>query len=222
MGWIKELKIKGWQKKSLQNNKALMSLHTVKHNFKTTKLQREQLHGHKSYLLWFTGLSGSGKSTLANLVEIELHKKGLSTYILDGDNVRQGINKDLSFAPQDRTENIRRIAEISNLMLDAGVVTLATFVSPYIKDREAVKQIVGSNNVIEIYVNTTLEVCEQRDVKGLYKKARAGEIENMTGISAPYQAPIHPDLEVITDGQPIEQSVKTILEFINKKLKPSA
>ena len=198
-----------------------MSLHTVKYDFKTTKLQRELLYGHKAYLLWFTGLSGSGKSTLANLVEIELHKKGISTYILDGDNVRQGICKDLTFTPQDRSENIRRIAEISNLMLDAGVVTLAAFVSPYSKDRETVKQIVGIDNFIEIYVNTSLEVCERRDVKGLYKKARAGEIKNMTGISAPYQAPVNPDIEVITDGQPIDDSVKTILDFINKKLKPN-
>jgi adenylylsulfate kinase len=196
-----------------------VSLHTVTQNYKITKIQRELLHGHKAYLLWFTGLSGSGKSTLANLVEMELHKKGLSTYILDGDNVRQGINKDLSFSHQDRSENIRRIAEISTLMLDAGVLTLAAFVSPYIKDREAVKQIVGQDNVLEIYVNTSLAACERRDVKGLYKKARAGEIKNMTGISAPYQAPLNPDLEVITDGQPIEKSVKTILEFINKKLK---
>ena len=198
-----------------------MSLNTVKHNYKTTKSQREQLHGHKAYLLWFTGLSGSGKSTLANLVEMELHKKGLSTYTLDGDNIRQGINKDLSFSPQDRSENIRRIAEISNLMLDAGVVTLAAFVSPYIKDREAIKQIVGRDNVIEIYVNTSLAECERRDVKGLYKKARTGEIKNMTGISAPYQAPVNPDIILITDGQPIEDGVKKILELINKKLKPS-
>jgi len=196
-----------------------MSLHTVKQNYKTTKIQREVLHGHKAYLLWFTGLSGSGKSTLANLVEIALHRQGLSTYILDGDNIRQGINKDLSFVPEDRTENIRRIAEISNLMLDAGIITLATFVSPYIKDREKVKKIVGSDNFIEIYVNTSIEECERRDVKGLYKKARSGEIKNMTGISAPYEAPIKPKLEVFTDGQPIEESVKTILEFINKKLK---
>ena len=194
-----------------------MSLHTVKQNYKITKSQRETLHGHKAYLLWFTGLSGSGKSTLANLVEIELHKKGLSTYILDGDNVRQGINKDLSFTPQDRSENIRRIAEISNLMLDAGVVTLAAFVSPYIKDREAVKQIVGPDNIIEIYVNTSLVECERRDVKGLYKKARAGEIKTMTGISAPYQAPTHPDIEIITDGQAIQESVAVIMQFLNTK-----
>ena len=196
-----------------------MSLHTITQNYKITKTQRETLHGHKAYLLWFTGLSGSGKSTLANLVEMELHKKGLSTYILDGDNVRQGINKDLSFAPKDRSENIRRIAEISNLMLDAGVVTLAAFVSPYIEDREAVKQIVGLDKFIEIYVNTSLELCESRDVKGLYKKARAGEIKNMTGISAPYQAPTHPDIEIITDGQTIQESLAVIMQFLNTKFK---
>jgi len=198
-----------------------MSVNVIKHDYKTTKIQREELHGHKAYLLWFTGLSGSGKSTLANLVEIALHKQCLSTYILDGDNIRQGINKDLSFAPEDRTENIRRIAEISNLMLNAGVITLAAFVSPYIKDREEVQQIVGTDNFIEIFVNTSLEECERRDVKGLYKKARSGEIKNMTGISAPYEAPINPDLEVITDGQSIEESLEIIINFITKKLKPS-
>ena len=138
-----------------------------------------------------------------------------------GDNIRQGINKDLSFAHEDRTENIRRIAEISNLMLNAGLITLAAFVSPYIKDREEVQQIVGTDNFIEIFVNTSLEECERRDVKGLYKKARSGEIKNMTGISAPYEAPVNPDLEVITDGQSIEESVEIIINFINKKLKPS-
>ena len=198
-----------------------MSLNTVKQNYKTSKSDREELHEHKAYLLWFTGLSGSGKSTLANLVEIELHKKGLSTYVLDGDNIRQGINKDLSFSPLDRTENIRRIAEISNLMLDAGVITLAAFISPYIKDREEVQQIVGSDNFIEIFVNTSLEECERRDVKGLYKKARSGEIKNMTGITAPYEVPINPDLEVITDSHSLEENVEIIINFINKKLKPS-
>ena len=196
-----------------------MSLNIVKHNYKTTKSQREALHGHKSYLIWFTGLSGSGKSTLANLIEVELHKKGLSTYILDGDNIRRGINKKLSFNPEDRTENIRRIGEIANLMLDAGVITLAAFVSPYIKDREGVMQIVGPENFIEIYVNTSIEECERRDVKGLYKKARKGEIKDMTGISAPYEAPINPDLEIVTDGQSIEESIQSILKFLNQKLK---
>ena len=196
-----------------------MSLNTLKHIYKVTKTDREKKQGNRAFLLWFTGLSGSGKSTLANLVEVALHKQNKSTYVLDGDNIRQGINKDLSFAPEDRTENIRRIAEISNLMLDAGVITLAAFVSPYLKDRELVKKIVGENNFIEIFVNTSLSECEHRDVKGLYKKARSGEIKNMTGISAPYEAPVKPNLEVVTDGQPIEESIKTILEFINTKLK---
>ena len=196
-----------------------MSLNIVKHNFRVTKKKREAKQGHKSYLLWFTGLSGSGKSTLANLVEVALHEQNKATYVLDGDNIRRGINKDLTFAPEDRSENIRRIAEISNLMLDAGVLTLAAFVSPYIKDREEVKQIVGADNFIEIYVNTSLEECENRDVKGLYKKARAGEIKNMTGISAPYEASTNPDFEIITDGQSIEDSVKEVLTFLNNKFK---
>jgi len=196
-----------------------MSLNTVKHVFRVTKELREANQGHKAFLLWFTGLSGSGKSTLANLLEVALHEQNRMTYVLDGDNIRQGINKDLTFAPEDRSENIRRIAEISNLMLDAGVLTLAAFVSPYIKDREEVKQIVGVDNFIEIYVNTSLEECESRDVKGLYKKARAGEIKNMTGISAPYEAPTNPDFEIITDGQSIEDSVKEVLIFLNNKLK---
>lgn len=195
-----------------------MSLHTVIQDYRITKTKREQIHGHKSYLLLFTGLSGSGKSTLANLVEVSLHNKGLSTYILDGDNIRQGINKDLTFAPEDRSENIRRIAEISSLMVDAGVITLAAFISPYIKDRELIKNIVGAFNFIEIFVNTSLEECERRDVKGLYKKARAGEIKNMTGISAPYEAPKNPDFEIITDGQTIQDSVKEVLTFLNNKL----
>lgn len=195
-----------------------MGLNTIKHNYKITKSQREAQHGHKTYLLWFTGLSGSGKSTLANLVEVSLHEQGFSTYILDGDNIRFGINKDLSFTPKDRTENIRRIAEISNLMLDAGILTLATFVSPYLKDREAIKDIVGRENFIEFFINTSLDECERRDVKGLYKKARTGEINNMTGISDPYQVPVNPDLEVITDGHTIEENVETIMKFINNKL----
>ena len=196
-----------------------MSINTIRQDYKITKENRESLHGHRSFLLWFTGLSGSGKSTLANLVEIELHKLNVSTISLDGDNIRQGINKDLSFAPKDRTENIRRIAEIAHLMIDAGIVTLAAFVSPYMKDRENIRKIVGDDNFIEIYINTSLEECERRDVKGLYKKAREGEIKNMTGISAPYEAPINPDLEIVTDNQSVEKSVQTILDFIIQKLK---
>jgi adenylylsulfate kinase len=198
-----------------------MSLYTVKQDYKLSKINRESLHKHKAYLVWFTGLSGSGKSTLANLVEIALHKQSLSTYVLDGDNIRQGINKDLHFSPEDRTENIRRVAEISNLMLDAGILTIAAFISPYRKDRQMVKQIVGENNFIEIFVNTSLEECENRDVKGLYKKARSGEIKNMTGISSTYETPVSPDLEVVTDGATTKESLKIILEFLNKKIKPS-
>lgn len=196
-----------------------MSLDTLEHNYKVTREDREKHHGHRAFLLWFTGLSGSGKSTLANAVEMELFKRGISTYTLDGDNVRQGINKDLGFSPEDRTENVRRIAEIAHLMIDAGVVTLATFVSPYVKDRESIKAIVGEDHFTEIYVNTSLEECERRDVKGLYKKAREGKITNMTGISAPYEAPVNPDLEIKTDHQSIEASVQIILDFIVQKLK---
>lgn len=194
-----------------------MSSNTFNQPYKITKANREQLHGHKSYLIWFTGLSGSGKSTLANLVENELYNKGYSTYTLDGDNIRKGINKNLSFSPEDRSENIRRISEIANLMIDAGILTLAAFISPYIKDREGVKNIVGADNFIEIYVNTSLEECEKRDVKGLYKKARRGEIQNMTGISSPYEAPINPDFEVITDSQSVKESVQQVLKFLNQK-----
>jgi adenylylsulfate kinase len=195
-----------------------MSLNIVKHTYKVTKTDREKKQGNKAFLLWFTGLSGSGKSTLANLVEVALHKQNKSTYVLDGDNIRQGINKDLSFSPEDRSENIRRIAEVSKLMVHAGIITLAAFVSPYLKDRALVKKIVGENNFIEIFVNTSLEECEQRDVKGLYKKARSGEIKNMTGISAPYEIPKNPDFEIITNGQTIENSVNEILIFLNNKI----
>ena len=187
-------------------------------DYHITKKDRQRLHKHNSFLLWFTGLSGSGKSTLANLVEYELHQLNISTYTLDGDNIRCGINQSLGFSEEDRKENIRRIAEISKLFIDAGVVTLAAFVSPYINDRDNIKEIVGEENIIEIYINTSLEECERRDVKGLYKKARLGEIKNMTGITAPYESPVNPDLEIITDNLTIEESVKNILAFILTKL----
>jgi adenylylsulfate kinase len=187
-------------------------------NYQISKLDRQKLKGNKSLLIWFTGLSGSGKSTLANLVELELYKKEISTFTLDGDNIRYGINKDLTFSEEDRTENIRRIAEISKLFIDAGVVTLAAFVSPYIKDREGIKQIVGDKNFVEVYVNTSLEECERRDVKGLYKKARAGEIKNMTGVNAPYEAPVNPEIEISTEDLSIEECVKTIVNYILKKI----
>ena len=190
----------------------------LEHKYQVKKEDREILHGHKSFLLWFTGLSGSGKSTLANLVEIALNNKGLSTYTLDGDNIRQTINKDLSFTSKDRSENIRRIAEISNLMLDAGVITLAAFVSPFIKDRELVKQIIGPDNFIEIFVNTSLAECERRDVKGLYQKARTGEINNFTGISSLYEKPLNPDIEIKTEHHTEEKCVQLIIDFVSNKL----
>ena len=195
-----------------------MSHNTTKHNYRITKANRETQSGHNASLIWFTGLSGSGKSTLANLVEVEWFNKGVHTYVLDGDNIRNGINRDLSFSPEDRKENIRRIAEVGNLFLDAGIITLAAFVSPYRADRDNIKALVGSDNFIEIYVNTSLEECERRDVKGLYKKARSGEIQNMTGISAPYEAPLKPDLEIATDNKTVEASVQIIMDFLEDKI----
>ncbi|TXD83965.1 adenylyl-sulfate kinase [Subsaximicrobium wynnwilliamsii] len=188
------------------------------HDYQITKLDRNIGNKHKSFLVWFTGLSGSGKSTIANLIEQQLHNKGIKTYTLDGDNIRKGINSDLSFAPKDRTENIRRIAEVANLMVDAGVVVLAAFVSPYRKDRENIKTTVKDVNFVEVFVNTSVEECERRDVKGLYKKARAGEIENMTGISAPYEAPERPDIEIETEKETLEDSITRIMAIITPKL----
>ncbi len=195
-----------------------MSTNITTHQFQNSRSEREALNKHKSLLVWFTGLSGSGKSTIANALEIELSKQGIRTYILDGDNIRHGLNKDLSFSPEDRSENIRRIAEVANLMIDAGIVVLSAFVSPYKKDRDNIKAIVKDVNFVEVYVNTSLEECERRDVKGLYKKARAGEIKNMTGISAPYQVPEAPDIEIKTEKETVEMSVERILHNITPKL----
>ena len=190
----------------------------VQHSFNISKSDREKLHQHKAFLIWFTGLSGSGKSTIANALESKLNSLNVSTYSLDGDNIRLGINKDLTFSPEDRAENIRRIGEIANLFVDAGIVTLASFVSPYSKDREDVRNTVGAKNYIEVYVNTSLDECERRDVKGLYKKAREGEIKNMTGISAPYEIPQNPDLEIDTVKESVEGSVDKIFKYLEKRL----
>jgi adenylylsulfate kinase len=190
----------------------------VHHNFNVSQSDREKLHQHKAFLIWFTGLSGSGKSTIANALESKLNSLNVSTYSLDGDNIRFGICKDLTFSPEDRTENIRRVAEIANLFVDAGIVTLASFVSPYSKDREDVRNTVGAKNYIEVFVNTSLDECERRDVKGLYKKAREGEIKNMTGISAPYEIPQNPDLEIDTIKESLEESVDKIFKYLEKRL----
>ena len=169
---------------------------------------------HKGFTLWFTGLSGSGKSTIANRVEQELFKKGLKTYTLDGDNIRTGINRGLGFSEEDRHENLRRIAEVAKLFVDAGIITIGAFVSPLEKDRELIKSIIGENDFIEIFVDTSLEECERRDVKGLYKKARAGEIKNFTGIDAPYEAPKHPDILIETEKESIEEAVQKVINFV--------
>ena len=195
-----------------------MNKNIIKHAYSIDKKNRTKLKKHAPFLLWFTGLSGSGKSTIANRVEQLLHEKGVHTYILDGDNIRNGLNKDLSFKPKDREENIRRIAEVSNLMIDAGLVILAAFISPYEKDREKVRKTVGARNMIEIYINTSLKECEHRDVKGLYKKARQGEIKNMTGISAPYEAPKKPEIEIKTEELSIENAAKKITNYLSLKL----
>ncbi|MBL85419.1 MAG: adenylyl-sulfate kinase [Winogradskyella sp.] len=190
----------------------------IPHDYQISIEDRRKQNGHNSFLLWFTGLSGSGKSTIANVVEQKLHQNSIKTFTLDGDNIRKGINKDLTFSPQDRTENIRRIAEVANLMVDAGLVTLAAFVSPYKKDRENIRSIVKDVNFVEIFVNTSVEECERRDVKGLYKKARAGEIKNMTGISAPYEAPENPDIEIKTENESVEAAAQRIVDYITPKL----
>ncbi|MCB0398037.1 MAG: adenylyl-sulfate kinase [Winogradskyella sp.] len=196
-----------------------MDKNITPHHYQVSMGDRRKSNGHNSFLLWFTGLSGSGKSTIANVVEQKLYQKGIKTYTLDGDNIRKGINNDLTFSPEDRTENIRRIAEVTNLMIDAGLVTLAAFVSPYKKDRENIRTIVKDVNFVEIYINTSVEECERRDVKGLYKKARLGEIKNMTGISAPYEAPENPDIEIKTEYESVEAAVQRIIDFITPKLK---
>lgn len=202
-----------------EGNKSDISKNIIQHDYQVSREDRKSKNNHNSFLIWFTGLSGSGKSTIANLVEQQLFEKGIKTYTLDGDNIRKGINNDLTFSPEDRTENIRRIAEISNLMIDAGLVVLAAFVSPYKKDRENVKNIVKNSNFVEVFINTSVEECERRDVKGLYKKARAGEIKNMTGISAPYEAPEQPDIEIKTEEVSIKEAVNQIVNHITPKLK---
>ncbi|TWG32009.1 adenylyl-sulfate kinase [Geobacillus sp. C56-T2] len=188
----------------------------VWHDSKVTKEDRQKLNGHKSVVLWFTGLSGAGKSTLSVEVEKELHQRGIRTYILDGDNIRHGLNKDLVFSAEDRKENIRRIGEVAKLMVDAGIVTLTAFISPYREDREMVRQLLGEKEFIEIYVKCSLEECERRDPKGLYKKARAGEIKGFTGIDDPYEEPENPELVVETDKQTLEESVKQVITYLEE------
>ena len=190
------------------------SSNVVKHRAKVTRNRREKLNKHKSVIIWFTGLSGSGKSTLAHSVEEELHRAGCRTFVFDGDNVRHGLCANLTFSEEDRHENIRRIGEMSKLFIEAGVIALTAFISPYKIDRERVRALVSENDIIEIFCDSPLSVCEERDVKGLYKKARTGEIKNYTGISSPYEKPEHPDLVLDTAGNSVEVNVEKILKFL--------
>lgn len=183
-------------------------------NTDVTKERRNRMNGHRSAIMWFTGLSGAGKSTVANALEQRLHKLGMRTYILDGDNIRHGLNKDLGFGDDDRCENIRRIGEVSKLFIDAGVMVLTAFISPFRADRALVRQLVNNTEFIEVYVKCPLEVCEQRDVKGLYKRARAGDIKHFTGIDSPYEEPEAPEIVVDTASMSLDQSVDHILAHL--------
>ena len=178
---------------------------------------KERLLNQRGMMLWFTGLSGSGKSTVAIALERELHSRGLLCRILDGDNIRSGINNNLGFSAEDRVENIRRIAEVGRLFVDTGIITIAAFISPNNQLREMAAEIIGKDDFVEVFVSTPLEECEKRDVKGLYDKARRGEIKNFTGISAPFEAPEHPDITLDTSKLPVEESVKILLDYVLPK-----
>jgi bifunctional enzyme CysN/CysC len=186
-----------------------------KHDLSITRKLRENLNGHSSKLLWFTGVSGSGKSTIANALEKELYSKGVRTYILDGDNIRHGLNNDLGFKNEDRVENIRRVAEVSKLMIDAGIFVISSFISPFKADRKMARELVSNGDFIEIFVDTSIEVAEARDPKGLYKKARSGEIPNFTGISSPYEKPISPEIILETEKNDIDKCVQIILDYLD-------
>src|SRR5690606_11620062 len=200
----------------LGGEKMTKSTNIVWHESSVTKEDRQKLNNHKSGVLWFTGLSGSGKSTVSVALEKEIHALGIRTYLLDGDNVRHGLNKNLGFSPEDRTENIRRIGEVGKLMSDAGVLTLSAFISPYQEDRDQVRALLEEDEFIEIYVKCSVDTCEDRDPKGLYKKARAGEIKGFTGIDAPYEEPVNPEIVIETDKQTLEESVQTITDYLKK------
>ena len=189
----------------------------VPHKGIIKKQDRKTLNGHKSGILWFTGLSYAGKSTLAYKLEEKLFERELRAYVLDGDNVRTGLNKGLGFSAEDREENIRRIGEVAKLFVDAGSIAIAAFISPYEKDREFVRSIVEDDEFIEVYIKCSLDVCEQRDVKGFYKKARAGIIKNFTGIDDPYEEPEHPEIIVETDKMNVEKSVEKIINYLEEK-----
>jgi adenylylsulfate kinase len=196
----------------------MKTINTIYHNSTVTRERRNQLNGHKSTIIWFTGLSGSGKSTLAHSVEEEMYKLGCRTFVLDGDNVRHGLSSNLTFSDNDRKENIRRIGETAKLMMEAGVIAITAFISPFREDRNLVRQLLQQDDFIEIYCETSLEVCESRDVKGLYKRARAGDIKNYTGIDSPYEAPINPELVINTESESLEESVGKVMDFLKVRV----
>ena len=183
-------------------------------SFCISRADRELLNGHQGKVVWFTGLSGSGKSTIANALETSLHAQGKRTYLLDGDNIRQGLSKDLGFTAADRVENIRRIAEVAKLMMDAGLIVMTAFISPFRQEREAARKLIGNANFVEVFVDTPLALCEQRDTKGLYKKARSGHLPNMTGIDSPYEAPLNPAVTLNSQTEKLQDEVLRILALL--------
>ncbi len=193
------------------------SSNVVWHDTEITKLDRENRNGHKGVVVWMTGLSGCGKSTVATELQKQLFDRGCSVYILDGDNIRHGLNSDLGFSPEDREENIRRIGQVAKLFAESGTIAITSFISPYRKDRDINRALLPEGEFIEIFVKASLEVCEQRDPKGLYKKARAGIIPEFTGISAPYEEPLHPELVIETDKLSVEKSTLKILDYLREK-----
>ncbi|KTT82434.1 MULTISPECIES: adenylyl-sulfate kinase [Mammaliicoccus] len=186
------------------------------HDSEVTKAQRQERNGHKSVVIWFTGLSGSGKSTISVALEKALFEQNITSYRLDGDNIRHGLNQNLGFSPEDRKENIRRIGEVGKLMVDAGVVTMTAFISPYEEDRNTVRDILEDGEFIEVYTKCSLDECESRDPKGLYKKARSGEIKEFTGINAPYEEPSNPEIVIDTENESVEESVEKIVAYLKE------
>lgn len=184
------------------------------HDHTVTKPERQKLMGHKSAVLWFTGLSGAGKSTVANTVDHMLHQLGIHTYVLDGDNIRMGLNKNLGFSAEDRAENIRRIGEVAKLFSDAGIFVLTAFISPYRVDRDRAREILPAGEFVEVFVDTSLETCEKRDPKGLYKKARAGEIKGFTGIDDPYEEPLKPEITLKGDAKSIDELAQEVVDYL--------
>lgn len=194
-----------------------MSSNIVWHNHKVSRSDRAHNKNQRPCLLWFTGLSGSGKSTIANALDVALHQRGYHTFLLDGDNVRHGLNRDLGFSDDDRVENIRRIGEVSKLFTDAGLIVLSAFISPFSSDRRLVRNLFPAGEFIEVFMDTPLETCEQRDPKGLYQKARAGEIKDFTGIDSPYETPARPELRLDTSTQDVDTCVNGVIDYLKSR-----